>query len=384
MTMPSSPYALTDAIVFTGEAFVEKHAILVKERHVVDLVPKARIPDGYQVTSCANQILAPAFIDCQVNGGGNVSLNDTPTVEAVLQIAAAHRKSGTTRLIPTCISDTPETMRAALQAVRGAMKIDAGILGTHFEGPHLSPSLSGAHDIALIRPVGDADMTLYCAEAGEIFILTLSPEQVTPAQIQKLVEQNIIVSIGHSCASLEEVQAALNAGARSFTHIMNRMPPIKTRDPGVAVLALNDRNSYAGLIADGFHIHPELVRLVVRSKAEDRLYMVSDAAPPAGADTPLPYTMGGVKVTPKDGKCINEKGVVAAALNTLGECVPIAIRDLRLDPERVLRMASTIPAEFLGIGDRLGKILPGYQADIVALDHSFKAQSVWTNGAKVA
>lgn len=381
--MPSVPYALTNAIVFTGEAFVENQALLIDKGHITDLIPLSSVPDSFHPVSCANQILAPAYIDCQVNGGGNVLLNDTPTVERVITIAKAHHKTGTTRLIPTCISDKPEIMRAALQAVRAARKQNPSILGIHFEGPHLSPSLSGAHDMSLIRPMTDEDLTHYRVEDGEIFILTISPEQVTPDQIRQLVKQGVTVSIGHSCASLEQVQGALDAGARNFTHIMNRMMPIKTRDPGVAVLALNDRNSYAGLIADGIHIHPELVRLVVRSKAADRLYMVSDAAPPAGAETPLPYVMGGVNVTPKDGKCINDNGVVAAALNTLGECVPKAIRDIRLDPERVLRMASTIPAEFLGLGDKLGKLLPHYCADIVALDHSFKTLAVWQNGVKI-
>ncbi|MDD3182536.1 MAG: N-acetylglucosamine-6-phosphate deacetylase [Alphaproteobacteria bacterium] len=384
MTTPPSSFALTDAIVFTGESFVENHAVLVKNGHVADLVPMARRPVALPALSCANQILAPAYIDCQVNGGGNVLLNNQPTVQGVLHIAAAHRKTGTTRLLPTCISDTPDIMCTAQHAVREARKQDPSILGLHFEGPHLNPSLSGAHDSSLIRPISKEDMTHYCAEPGELFVITLSPEQVSPDQIHQLVKQGLIVSIGHCAASLEQVQAALDAGATNFTHIMNRMPPIQTRSPGVAVLALNDKKSYAGLIADGLHIHPELVRLIVRSKAEDRLYMVSDAVPPAGAETPLPYTMGGESVRPQpDGRCINDKGVITGAHHTLGECVPIAIRDIRLNPERVLRMASTIPAQFLGLGHSLGKILPGYQADIVALDHMFKAQTVWRDGVKV-
>jgi len=384
MTNPTAPYALTDAILFTGEAFVEKHALLVCEGHICDIVPNHMPPEGFELVSYAGQILAPAFIDCQVNGGGNVLLNSTPTVDGVLAIAAAHRKSGTTRLLPTCITDTPEVMAAALKATRTARKLDPSVLGIHFEGPHICPDMSGAHDLHLIRAMTNRDLELYRAEADEIFILTLSPEQATTDQIRQLVQQNIIVSIGHSSASAEQVLAALESGVTNFTHIMTRMPPIRTRDPGVAVMALNHRESYAGMIADGFHIDPELVRLVVRAKAEDRLYMVSDAAPPAGADVPLPYVMGGAHVTPTaDGKCVNDNGVLAAAGYTLGQCVPIAIKDIRLDPERVLRMASTIPAEFLGLGKSLGKLLPTYKADIVAMDLSFKTQVVWRDGVKV-
>jgi len=384
MTNAPAPFALTDSILFTGEAFVEKQALLVREGHVVDIVPNHVIPSDFPTIPCAGQILAPAFIDCQVNGGGNILLNNTPTVDGVLAIAAAHRKSGTTRLLPTCISDTAEVMSAALHATREARNRDPSVLGVHFEGPHLSPAMSGAHESQLIRPMSQADLDLYRAETGEKFILTLSPEQATPDQIRQLVRQGLIVSIGHSCANGPQVTAALDAGVTSFTHILNRMPPISTRDPGVAVYALNHRASYAGIIADGFHIDPELVRLVVRAKDPDRLYMVSDAAPPAGADIPLPYIMGGVRVTPKDGKCINDNGVVAAAGATLGQCVPIAIKEIRLDPEQVLRMASTIPAAFLGLGQSLGKLLPTYKADIVAMDMSFKTQAVWRDGIKVA
>ncbi|MGE4352368.1 MAG: N-acetylglucosamine-6-phosphate deacetylase [Bdellovibrionales bacterium] len=376
--------ALTDAILFTGEAFVEGQTLLVQDGKIVDIVAKGSVPAGFERVSCAHSILAPAFIDCQVNGGGNVLLNATPTAEGVLTIARAHRKTGTTRLLPTCISDTPDVMAASLQAVRAARVADSSILGIHFEGPHLSPELSGAHDLSLIRPMEDRDEALYRAQEGEVFLLTLSPEQVSLDQISKIKRQGVIVSIGHCAASLEQVQTAIDAGVTGFTHIMNRMPPVRTREPGVAVLALNDTTTYAGVILDGMHLHPELARLVVRSKAEDKLFMVSDAAPPAGAETPLPYVMGGERVVPDaQGRCINDKGVITGAHRTLGECVPVAIRDIRLDPERVLRMASTIPAAFLGLGDRFGKLLPGFVADIVQLDHGFKVQRVWQDGVTV-
>jgi len=384
MTNPEKSFALTDAIIFTGDTFVEKQALLITDGKILDLAPMNRVPDDFRIVSCANQILTPGFIDCQVNGGGNILLNETPTVEGVLKIVEAHRKSGTTRMLPTCISDTPETMQAALNATREARKIDPSVLGIHFEGPHISPEMSGAHDASLIRPLTSEDLNLYQAENEEKFLITLSPDQATPAQIAQLVTQGVRVSLGHSNVSDALASAAIKAGATGFTHILTRMPPIKTRDPGLAVFALNSKETFAGIIIDGIHIAPELVRLAVRAKADDRLYMVSDAAPPAGADMPLPYIMGGVRVTPKDGKCINDKGVVAAAGYTLGQCVPIAIKDIRLDPERVLRMASTIPAHFLGLEDRLGHLLPDYCADIVALDHNFKAQAVWRDGIAYA
>ena len=381
-TFPTS-FALTDSIIFTGETFVERQSLLITNGKIVDLVPSHQIPTDVPTISCAHQILAPAYIDCQVNGGGNAYFTDEPTLEALNIIASAHLKTGTTRLVPTVISDTPEKMMRCASVARTARKSNQSILGFHFEGPHLTPSLSGAHDMSLIRPINEQDLQNYVAQDNEVFILTLCPDQVTPDQIRTLAKQGVIVCIGHSAASLDQAREAIKAGVSGFTHIMTRMPPIKTREPGIAVLALNDTQTYAGLIADGFHIDPELVRLVVRAKAADKLFMVSDAAPSAGAEIPAPYNMGGVRVIPKDGKCVNDNGVLAGAQKTLGECVPTAIKDIRLDPERVLRMASTIPAEFLGLGDQFGKLLPNYTADIVALDHGFKTTAVWQSGVKV-
>ncbi|HAX90750.1 MAG TPA: N-acetylglucosamine-6-phosphate deacetylase [Rhodospirillaceae bacterium] len=384
MTAPSLPQslpmALTDAIIFTGEVFVENQALLVKDGKIVDLIHNDKVPDDFKITTCANHILAPGFIDCQVNGGGNVLLNATPTVKGVLAIAAAHRKSGTTRLLPTCITDTPEVMAAATAATRQARKSDPSILGIHLEGPHISEEYSGAHNVALVRPLSETDFQTHRAESGECFIVTLAPEQVTPEQIARLVKQGVIVSLGHTQATTEQTRAALAAGAKGFTHLFTRMPPVKGRSSTVVGVALDDAQSWCGMIADGHHVTPELMRIAVRAKAKDKLFLVSDSAAPAGADNPQPFDWCGQKVFPQKDYCVNEQGVVSGAMLTLGECVPRCIRDVRLDPEKVLRMASTIPAEFLGLGDRLGKLLPTYAADIVMLDHSFKTQKVWKDG----
>lgn len=372
------PTALTDSILFTGDVFVEKQALLMAEGRIVDLIANDKIPSGFQQFSCGGHILAPAFIDCQVNGGGNVLLNATPTCEGVLAIAAAHRRTGTTRLLPTCITDTPETMAAAITATRHARTQDSSILGIHLEGPHISKAKKGTHNDAFIRPMNDQDLAAYHAQDDEIFMITLAPEQVTPDQIEQLVAQGVIVSLGHSQANADQVRAALTAGAKGFTHLFNGMTAMGGREPSLTAIALDHAPSYASLIGDTIHVAPELMRLA--SRAKDNLFLVSDAMPPAGAEKPEPFTLCNLKASSNGQACTNENGGLCGAALTLGECVPRCIRDARLDPERVLRMASTLPAEFLGLGNKRGKLLPTYCADIVMLDHSFKTQKVWQDG----
>lgn len=383
MPDPHAPFALTDAILFTGETFIEQQALLVKAGRIVDIVPVAAIPEGYQRQSYPHAILAPGFIDTQVNGGDNVLLNENPTIEGVLRIVQAHRKTGTTRILPTCVTDDRAIMQRSIEAVRAARLLDTSILGVHQEGPHLNPDYQGAHHLQWLCELSPEDIARYKAMDGEIYILTLAPERTKPGQIQQLVQQGITVCIGHTDATQEQVKAALAEGARGFTHLYTRMPPIRTRAPGVAVYAMNDANSYCGIIGDGAHVDPELIRLALRAKEKDRLYFVSDASPAAGAKNPQPFKMSGVMAYPQDKVCVNESGTIVGAQLTLGECVVEAIKTMKLPPETVLRMASTIPAAFLGLNKKFGYLLPDFQADIVALDHNFKATAVWRSGEKV-
>ncbi len=380
MTAAPIPTALTDAILFTGDVFVEKQALLMAEGQIVDLVANDKVSPHFQQVSCGGHILAPAFIDCQVNGGGNVLLNATPTCAGVLAIAAAHRKAGTTRLLPTCITDSPETMTAAITATRQARAQDSSILGIHLEGPHISVAKKGTHNAAFVRPMNDQDLKIYHAQEGEIMMITLAPEQVTPDQITQLIAQGVIISLGHSAASADQTRAALEAGAKGFTHLFNGMTAMGGRDPSLAAIALDHAPSYAGLIGDAIHVAPEMMRLAARAK--DNLFLVSDAMPPAGAEKPESFALCGANAASNGQACYNEEGGLCGAALTLGECVPRCIRAVRLDPERVLRMASTLPAAFLGRGHTLGKLLPSYTADIVMLDHSFKTQKVWQDGTE--
>ncbi len=383
MPSSSSTIALTNAIIFTGDAFIEGHALLLSNGKVLDLVSNAQIPADSKEYSCANHIIAPGFIDCQVNGGANILFNNSPSADRLLQIVKAHRKTGTTSLLPTCITDTRDTLNKAITAMREAKAQESSILGIHIEGPHINKSKKGMHEASHIRPLTEEDLVLYQPKADERFLITLAPEVVPPTDISKLIANGLIVSLGHSAATTEQTLNALDAGASCFTHLFNAMPPLASRDGGIASVALTHPASYCGIILDGHHVSREMVQMACAAKPHDKLFMVSDAIAPAGAEDPQPFTYNGVKYLPEDGVCKNEDGTLGGALRTLGECVSVAIKELRLDPVRVLKMASTIPAEFLGLDDHLGKLLPDYTADIVVLDHSFKTTLVWKDGKQV-
>lgn len=385
MTAQPASFALTDAIVFTGETFVENQALCIQDGHVLDIVSNDKVPADFARIALPHNILAPGFIDCQVNGGGNVLLNNTPTKDGVLAIAAAHRRTGTTRLLPTVITDTVDIMESAIAATRQARAQDASIIGIHLEGPHISPIHTGIHNAAFVRAPDAQDMQRYHPVDGETMMITVAPETVPAQTIAQLTAQNIIVSLGHTLAAADQVREALTAGAKGFTHLYNRMKFMSSREANVVGVALDDDNSWCGMIGDSHHLAPELYRLAMKAKPEDKLFFVSDAGAPAGADDPQPYVMCGAKLYPDAARllCVNPDGTLGSSIMTLGQIVSFAIKERKLAPERALRMASAIPAAYLGREKTLGKLLPTYQADIVALDHSFKAQAVWRAGQKV-
>lgn len=383
---PPSSFVLTDAILFTGETFVEKQALWVKDGKVEDIVGNDKLPEQAQRISLPHAILAPGYIDCQVNGGGNILLNNDPTPAGILTIASAHRQTGTTRLLPTVITDTPNVTLQALQAARQARAQDKSILGLHLEGPHISQVHTGIHNPHYVRAPSVDDIALYRPQDGETLLLTVAPETVPTDIIAQLVKQGVIVSLGHSLANAEQVRSALAAGATGFTHLFNRMKFMTSREANVLGVALDDGTAFCGMIGDSHHLCPENYRLALRAKAEDKLFFVSDAVAPAGAADPQPFSMGGFKLYPDKERllCVNEDGTLGGSMMTLGQIVPFAIKERKLSPERALRMASAVPAAFLGLGNQLGKLLPGYEADIVALDHLFRPTNVWRAGMRVA
>ncbi|MCW6510693.1 N-acetylglucosamine-6-phosphate deacetylase [Hyphomicrobiales bacterium BP6-180914] len=376
-----SLHALCGARVFTGERFLDGHAVLLDGTRIADVIPATTLPSDMPLEQLDGGLLAPGFLDAQVNGGGGLLFNETRTVAGASAIAEAHRPYGSTGLLPTFITDLPEPRAEAVAAIRASLAADIpGILGIHLEGPFLSKARKGAHDPALIVPMTEDDVDTILECGIETVLLTVAAENATPRQIRRLADGGVIVSLGHSDASYETAAAAADAGARGITHLFNAMSQLGHRGPGVVGAALDHGGLWAGIIADGHHVDPAALRIALRGKqGPGRLFLISDAMPPAGVPGDVFY-LNGRRVIRRDGKLLLDDGTLAGADLTMDQALRFAVSDLAVPLAEALRMASLYPAEFLRLDRTRGRVAPGFQADLVLLDDALTVRRTWIGG----
>jgi N-acetylglucosamine-6-phosphate deacetylase len=374
----SDRHALAAEFVFDGDVLHENHAVVIDGATIAAVVPRRDLPAAMPVRNLpAGAWLAPGFIDVQVNGGGDVLFNDAPSPESIATIAAAHRRFGTTALLPTLISDAPHKMAAALTAVQRMVGLHPGVLGIHLEGPFLSPERPGVHDPAAIRRPLMADVETLTALRGGVTLVTLAPEEAPSGFVAALTRAGVRVSLGHSMATYEETQHALAEGLTGFTHLFNAMRPLASRDPGPIAAALETPGCWYGLIVDGAHVHPSVLRLALRGAGQAML--VTDAMPPVGGTQPH-FTLYGEEITVRDGRCLRSDGTLAGAALDMASAVRNSVTQLHLPLTSALRFAATTPAAFLGLSGALGRLAPGYRADVVAIDHHINVLATWVAG----
>lgn len=373
---------LVNGRVLTDDGFRDDLAVLVGADGCIAALLRAGDVrrQGVDAIDLQGGTLLPGFIDLQVNGGGGVLFNNAPTVEAVRAIARAHRTFGTTALLPTLVSDDIEVMRAAIAAVRDAIAQGApGVLGIHLEGPYLAPARKGTHDAGKFRVPDDEEIALATSLDNGPTLVTLAPERVPPDRIRALVARGAIVFAGHTAGSYDEIRAGLEAGVRGFTHLYNAMSPLQGREPGAVGAALEDRHSWCGIILDGVHAHPASLRLAIAAKPRGKVFLVTDAMPPVGSDDPS-YELYGERITAVGGVCRNAAGALAGSALDMATAVRNAVRLLGLPLDEAARMASTYPAQCLGLGDSHGRIAPGCRADLVLFDADLQVAATWIGG----
>ena len=378
-----SAFAITAAEIFDGTRSHADHAVVIEHGRVADVLPRAQLGAGLRIEQLADGMLAPGFVDVQVNGGGGVLLNDAPTTEGVAKICNAHARFGTTSLLPTLITDTPEVTARAVAAVKQAMADGMpGCIGLHLEGPFLSPERHGAHDAQLIRQMSDADVDAILAMAIDTLLVTLSPERVPPRIIRRLADAGVIVSLGHSNATYDQIMAAADAGARGITHIYNAMSPLTHRAPGVVGAALDSGALWCGLIADGHHVHPAAIGIALRAKRQPgRIFLVTDAMSTVGSDI-QEFDLNGRRIRRQDGVLVLEDGTLAGSDLDMMSAVRFLVQKMKLGLPEALRMAATYPAQFLGRAD-IGRIEKGARADLVHIDGGLQARATWRAGVRL-
>jgi len=358
--------AITDWLcperLFDGQTLRSGMALGLSGGRVATVVPAAGLAGGRAVAGT----ISPGFVDLQVNGGGDVLVNTTPTSAGMAAIAAAHRRFGTVALLPTVITDAPEVLDAAVAAALEAVGLP-GILGLHIEGPHLSLARRGTHAARFVRPMDAVTMAQVrrLRDAGIAVMITVAPEGVQPGQIAALAAMGAVVSLGHSDTTAESVRAALDEGATCFTHLFNAMSPMLSRSPGVTGACINSQ-AYAGIICDGHHVADEMVGLAIRARpVPDRMFLVSDAMSTVGGSDR--FTLYGEEVRLVDGRLVNAEGSLAGAHVTMALSVARLIRVVGIAPELALRMAVTVPATLIGAGLQAG-VMGRDLADLIVLD----------------
>jgi N-acetylglucosamine-6-phosphate deacetylase len=378
----NAPQAILAERIFDGSRWHESAAVLiergrVQEICVVDKVP----PDWERQEFLAGSILAPGFVDLQVNGGGGVLLNDAPTPDAMRAIARAHRRFGTTALLPTLITDTREKTVAAIAATKQAAG-EEGVLGLHLEGPFISPARAGVHRKQFIAKaeMRDLDWLLALADTGHSMI-TLAPECVPPGFIHALASRGIRVCAGHSEASAEVMQGAIAEGLTGVTHLFNAMRPFGGRAPGIVGTALSDPRVIAGIIVDGLHVDPVSVRAAFAAKRAEGIMLVTDAMPTVGASA-MRFDLLGTNISVRDGRLVTEEGTLAGAHLDMASAVRNAVHLADVPLECALISASRTPARFMGLGHERGVLIPGCCADLVALSSDLHVLAMWIAGER--
>jgi N-acetylglucosamine-6-phosphate deacetylase len=380
MVQPAPPVAFTiatpqlfDGAAMRGPACIGVAGGVIESVEFGEKFPKATF------SLPGDAILAPGFIDTQVNGGGGVLLNDEPTLDGINRIIEAHRRSGTTGCLPTLITDRTEVIERLAAIVDEGAKIP-GVLGFHLEGPMLNKARKGIHLETEIRVPTARDLAAMTSfgSCGRS-VVTLAPECVAPSLIDELIKAGLRLSVGHSDASAAEVRQATDHGVTGITHLFNAMSQLTARAPGVVGAALDDERLFAGMICDGLHVDPIALRIAIACKGCERLMLVSDAMPLVGTDQ-TEFVLQGRTIRRDGDRLISADGTLAGADLTLMEAVRRAVALVGLELSDALIMASRTPARFLGLHAELGSIAPGFRADLVAFDTTFTVVETWLAG----
>jgi N-acetylglucosamine-6-phosphate deacetylase len=374
------PFALVGAQVFDGTHLLEGRAVLVEGERIVGLPHEADLSAEIERRPVEG-LLAPGFIDVQVNGGGGVLFNDVRKVEGLETIARAHRAFGTTGLLPTFITDTRESMAEAMEAMGEALAARVpGVLGIHVEGPFISLERKGVHNPAYIRPMEEEDFAILTSLKEGRTLVTLAPEQNDPAMVGRLASAGVLVCAGHTAGDYATIMEACRQGLRGFTHLYNAMPPLAGRDPGPVGAALDSKNTWCGLIVDGHHVSDAALRIAIAAKGTEHMMLVTDAMSVTGTDLSS-FDLHGRTIYRKDGKLTIADGTLAGSDLDMASAVRNSVQRLGLALPDVLRMASLAPASFLKLDHELGRIAPGYRADLVLLDDDLQVRDTWIGGS---
>lgn len=364
--------------LFDGQTFLTDQVLSIVDGKIVHI--DQSITD---IDLVIHDLVVPGFIDLQVNGGGGVLFNETPTLAGIKSIMLAHAQFGTTAMLPTLITDKVTVMEQAADAIALALRENVpGILGIHFEGPHLSIAKKGAHSAEYIRDISAEEwQVLERTDIGQI-VVTIAPETLSVADIKRMVSLGIKVCLGHTNADYTTAQVAIDAGADGFTHLFNAMSPLQGREPGVTGCVLLNDNAYCGLIVDGQHVDFATCKLALKTKPVGKIFLVTDAMPPVGTRN-TEFDFFDRKVYLSDGKLISTTGELAGSVLDMITAVRNTHVKLNIPLDEAIKMATQYPANYIKQSALRGVLQQGYQADFVVLDNDLNVKATWIAGQKI-
>ncbi|WP_312949637.1 N-acetylglucosamine-6-phosphate deacetylase [Superficieibacter sp.] len=378
-------YALTHGRIYTGHEILDDHAIVIANGLIERLCPLAELSPDIEQRSLDGAIVSPGFIDVQLNGCGGVQFNDTAeavSVETLEIMQRANEKSGCTSYLPTLITTSDDLMKQGVRVMREYLaKHPHQALGLHLEGPWLNIVKKGTHNPQFVRMPDAALVDFLCANADVITKITLAPEQVAPEVISKLAASGIVVSAGHSNATVKEAKRGFRAGITFATHLYNAMPYISGREPGLIGAIFDEPDVWCGIIADGLHVDYVNIRNAKRLKG-DKLCLVTDATAPAGADIDQ-FIFAGKTIYYRNGLCVDENGTLSGSSLTMIEGVRNLVEHVNIALDEALRMATLYPARAIGVDKQLGSIAPGMVANLTAFTRDYKIIKTIVNGNEV-
>ena len=371
------------ATIFDGFNRHLNSALIIMNGKVVEIIPEEKVDPSTDQIVLAGGLLTPGFVDLQVNGGGGVLFNDNPSLENLKTICEAHAKLGTTSIMPTLISDSPEVHKRAISVIIDALYYPIkGLVGLHLEGPHLAVARKGAHEERFIRPMKELDCLELESLANKVrnLMLTIAPEAVLPQQITRLSNAGAVISLGHTDCTFNQAADAVDAGATCATHLFNAMSPFGSREPGLVGAVLNSGKLFSGIIADGFHVNKISINLALQAKkAPGALFLVSDSMSTVGSEQ-THFFLNDRLITRSQGKLILEDGALAGADISLSDAVRYMVNEVGVLQDDAIRMASLIPAKVLGMESEIGCLVPDAQADFLWMKNDLEIEKVWVGG----
>ena len=371
----TNTFALIDGIIVSDSSILEDHAVIISDGTIDAIVRDDQLPAGMAAHSLDGQWLCPGFIDLQLNGCGGVLFNSDISTSTLDTMHQTNLRHGCTSFLPTLITCDDNDIQTAIAVMQEYQHHHPfRVPGLHLEGPWLSPNRKGIHDATQIRQPDSALLRLICDNSNTISMVTLAPEVCPAGTIEQLTDAGIRVAIGHTAATSTEVEQAIKAGAAFATHLFNAMPPLTNREPGPVGAILDDQHICAGIIADGIHVDWRNIRLAWRLLGSDRLCLVTDATPAAGAQIEQ-FQFGGQTVYYRDGKCLSADGTIGGSALTMDAAVKNSIEHVHIPLDEAICMATATPASSIGMDDHIGQIRPGMQANLTILDmhHSVTA-----------